>query len=77
MVYILEGNQAVVVKIDAGEALPFIDDFDGAEGIKHHPETRDMIIGTNGTKMSFEKLNKNDKEEFIMAASDILMASYS
>ena len=33
-----------------------------------------MIFGTNGKKISFEELNKTDKEEFILTASDILMA---
>ena len=77
MGYILENDEAIVVKIDSGEALPFIDDLKNAKGIKHHPQTRDMVVGTNGTIMSFEELNKNDQKEFIMAVSDILMASDS
>ena len=54
MGYIINGENAVTVKIDAGEALPFIDDLKSAEGIKHHPRTRDMIVGTAGYRISFQ-----------------------
>ena len=54
MGYIINGENAVTVKIDAGEALPFVDDLTSAKGIEHHPRSRDMIVGTKGTKIKFE-----------------------
>lgn len=42
MGYVIDKNgQANIVKIDAGEALPFLDNMASSEGINHSPETRD------------------------------------
>ena len=57
MGYVIENDVAVIIKIDAGEALPFIEDLSSAGGIKHHPKERNMIIGTDGTKISYDSLN--------------------
>ena len=73
MGYIIKNDAAIVVKIDAGEALPFNDDMSSADGIKHHPKERNSIIGTSGTKIAFSELNHNDQKEFIQTSSDILM----
>ena len=61
MGYVIKDGKASIVKIDAGEALPFFGDTSGAEGLNHSPDTRDMIMDTGGTKISFEKLSKRDK----------------
>ena len=53
MGYIEENGQKIIVKIDPGEALPFLTDMKSADGIKHDPKSRDMIIGTNNTKIAF------------------------
>lgn len=54
MGYVVHKGKATIVKIDAGEALPFLEDMRLVEGIKHSPETRDMLIGTHQTKISFD-----------------------
>jgi tetratricopeptide (TPR) repeat protein len=73
--YIIEDGCANVVKIDAGEALPFVSDLSNAQGIKHHPKSRDMIIGTGGTRVSFADLNRYDQKEFALTAKQILSTS--
>lgn len=35
--YVIQNGHAETVKIDAGEALPFLDDMANAPGIHHHP----------------------------------------
>ena len=49
-------SEEEIIKIDAGEALPFLNDMDSSSNLKHHPKTRDMILGTNGKKITFEDL---------------------
>ena len=73
MGYIQENGRKIIMKLDAGEALPFLTDMSSSTGIKHDPRSRNMIIGTNGTKIAFVELNKKDQEEFVEASSDILM----
>ena len=73
MGYIQENGQKIIMKLDAGEALPFLTDMSSATGIKHDPSSRNMIVGTGGTIIAFEKLNKKDQQEFIEVSSDILM----
>ena len=51
MGYIEENGQKIILKIDPGEALPFFNEI--PKGIEHHPKSRDMIIGTNKTKIAF------------------------
>ena len=75
MGYVLKGSHAQIVKIDSGEALPFVDDLSKAQGIFHDPRTRDMLIGTGGTKISYLQLNKEDQKEFALTAREILECS--
>ena len=72
MGFIPKGDHAIIVKIDAGEALPFLEDLQSAQKIQHQPKERNMIVGTDGTRISFGHLSQNDKKEFVTAASDIL-----
>jgi len=72
MGYVLKGSHAQIVKIDAGEALPFVDDLSKAQGVFHDPRTRDMLTGTGGTKIAYLQLNKEDQKEFASAAREIL-----
>jgi len=72
MGYVIEDSYAQIVKIDAGEALPFVEDMSSAEGIKHDPRERNMFIDTGGTKISFSELNKAGKQEFAATAKAIL-----
>lgn len=74
MGYVLSKGKANVIKIDGGYALPFLQDMSSSKEMIHSPETRDMLVGTKGTKISFESLTSSDKEEFIKATKDILSA---
>jgi len=70
MGYIIDGNDAIVVKIDAGEALPF---KKCVPGTYHDPKNRDTKIGTTtSTNFHFNDLTDYDKKEFIQAVFDIL-----
>ena len=73
MGYIQENGQKIIMKLDAGEALPFLTDMNSSTEIKHDPRSRNMIVGTNGTKIAFEELNKKYQQEFVEASSDILI----
>ena len=54
MGYVLSSEGATLTKIGGSEALPFLSDFSSVEGIKHKPSSRDMIVGTNGRRISFD-----------------------
>ena len=53
MGYIEENGQKIIVKIDPGEALPFLNDMKNADGLKHDPKSRNMIVGTGKTEIAF------------------------
>ena len=72
MGYVIKDFCTQIVKIDAGEALPFVEDLSSAQGIRHDPRERNMLIGTGGTKISFLELNKADQKEFAATAKAIL-----
>lgn len=75
MGYVINNGKAEILKIDAGEALPFLEDMTNAEEFHHDPKTRDMIFGTGeNKKISFDNLTENDKKEFVEATKSILTA---
>lgn len=49
-------GEAKILKIDAGEALPFLED------LKEIARKGNMIIGTGGTKIMFKQLTTADKK---------------
>ena len=73
MGFIQENGHKVIMKIDAGEALPFLTDMSLSPGTVHNAQSKDMIVGTDGTKIAFEQLTKKDQKEFVRASSQILM----
>ena len=73
MGYVLNHDEkyAEIVKIDPGEALPFVIDMSKTNLVVPIKE-KQAILGTNGSRFPYSEMRSNDKEEFIQTAMEIL-----
>ena len=67
-----DGEYFEILKIDPGESLSFAEDMSGVKSLHNPPSTREAVCGTCIGRISFDDLNKFDKEECIETLKTIL-----